>query len=73
MYIDKYTIKKIGSKYDSKKDKYIKNQTVFEAEGEEGMSAKCFLRFLEDLDDGIHHHTGSDCQVNIVFKEHENN
>jgi len=37
------------------------------------MSAKCFLRFLEDLDDGIHHHTGSDCQVNIVFKEHENN
>jgi len=69
MYIDKYTIKKIGTKWDGNKQK--KNQILFKADSEEGMTAKCFIRFMEDLDDGLHHHTGSQCEVSITFKEND--
>jgi len=67
MYIDRYTIKKIGTKWEGRSQK--KNQILFKADSDEGMTSKCFIRFLEDLDEGVNHHTGSDCEVNIIFKE----
>ena len=59
IYVDKYEIKKIDKKGNVK----------FEAKSDEGMASKCFMRLLDDMEDGICHYGGVNCEVKITFKE----
>ena len=68
VYIDKYTIKKIGEKYNPKKDKHDKDQTLFEASSTDGITGKKFMIMIDDIDDNINVR-GCHVELNIVFKE----
>jgi len=68
LYIDKYIIKKLGDKYNPKKDKHDKNQTLFEASSDEGINGKRFMRMLDDLDDNVNIH-GCRVEINVTFIE----
>ena len=68
IHIDKYTITKIGSKYNAKKDKRENNQTLFNTTSDDGINGKKFIRMLDDLDDNINSY-GCSVEINVIFKE----
>ena len=68
IYIDKYTITKIGSKYNVKKDKRENNKTLFNTTSDDGMNGKRFMRMLDDLDDNINVY-GCNVEINVTFTE----
>ena len=68
IHIDKYTITKIGSKYNAKKDKRENNQTLFKTTSDDGINGKKFIRMLDDLDDNINSY-GCSIEINVIFKE----
>tara|TARA_B100000902_G_C26991151_1_gene755104 strand:- start:553 stop:768 length:216 start_codon:yes stop_codon:yes gene_type:complete len=69
MYVDNYTIKTIGSKY-NKRGKEIKNSLLTETNSVEGINLKSLSRFLEEYHDNLI--CGCyDCEINITFKESE--
>jgi acetylglutamate synthase len=68
IHIDKYTITKIGSKYNAKKDKRENNQTLFKTTSDDGMNGKRFMRMLDDLDENINVY-GCNVEINVTFTE----
>ena len=72
MYIDKYEIVSLGTKYrENTKGKDLKNQVLTRMYSEEGIQSKKLLDLLESYDDNIHYHEGRNCKVTIEFKEIE--
>ena len=68
MHIDRHTIKVIGTKYDHKKDKRIKDQTIATYQSTENMDMKKFSSLLEEVADS--HDAYQDTEVVITLKQY---
>ena len=69
MHIDKHTIKVIGTKYDHKKDKRIKDQTIATYQSTENMDMKKFSSLLEEVADS--HDAYQNTEIVITLKQYD--
>ena len=64
MYVDKYSIQDIGTKYmDKGKEKH--NQILTELKSEDGIQLRKLSRMVEDFEDNLIHY--GDCEVIVKF------
>nr|BAR39428.1 hypothetical protein [uncultured Mediterranean phage uvMED] len=69
MLIEKHTIKIIGSRYDHKKDKRIKDQVIANYDSIENMDIKKLSYLIEELADA--HDAHQETEVSITLKQHQ--
>jgi len=64
MYVDKYSIQDIGTKY-MEKGKERHNQILTELKSEDGIQLRKLLRMVEDFEDNLIHY--GNCEVIVRF------
>ena len=69
MHIDRHTIKVIGTKYDHKKDKRIKDQTIATYQSTENMDIKKLSLLIEELADS--HDAHQEIEISVNLKQHQ--
>jgi hypothetical protein len=69
MYIEKYEIVSLGTKYDGNKEK--KNQVLTHMHSEDGILLKELTNLIESFDDSIHRNEGKMCKVIVEFYENK--
>ena len=68
MYFDKTYVKVIGSKWNEKKKKHVKDIIVGTHTCNDGMSDKKFMSLLNELSDA---HDANDIIITVELKQHQ--
>ena len=70
MYIEKYEIVSLGTKYAGKNgNTEKKNQVLTHLHSEEGIVLKELTNLIESFDDSIHRNEGKNCKIKVEFKD----